>query len=369
MALKTVKRFDRSRIRLDGKKPNGAGALVLGAQVARTGIQVYKDSEGNKIREYRSPDEVFSEDSLATLGSIPVTVGHPRGEVNPQNWKLLSVGHVSEGRADRVDASPVSWLDADLVISDSDVQDSIDRGDLVEISMGYTVLLDHTPGETPDGEKYDALQKSIAFNHAALLPEGSARAGSDARLRLDGNQQVDEDDKMTVKSETPVKTVIVDGSEPVEVGSEKHLALVVKPHQDKAEALQAKADDLQAKLDEAESQLADAAEKLEGVFQASARKLVGDDYSFEGKARSQVYQDGIKAARPKFDIEGRTDSYLEALFQICLDDSAETSSKEDSEDYSQTQTQPNSATGTPVLTADQDYFNQMNEAFGRNGAE
>jgi uncharacterized protein len=153
-------------------------------------VQVYTDQLGRTVREYRPPETVFAEDSLATLGSIPVTEGHPPNGVTPSNHRQVSVGHVSDAPPARKNDGPTEWLETALVISDADTLRKVESGDLVEVSMGYMADVVHEPGVTPSGERYDAVQRNIRFNHLALLKDGHARAGSGARLRLDaaGNQ-------------------------------------------------------------------------------------------------------------------------------------------------------------------------------------
>jgi hypothetical protein len=61
-----------------------------------------------------------------------------------------------------------------------------------ELSLGYDLVLDETPGEW-NGQPYDAIQTGIVINHLAIVRE--ARAGEEARLNIDGkdneNNQTD----------------------------------------------------------------------------------------------------------------------------------------------------------------------------------
>jgi hypothetical protein len=71
------------------------GYLVATPRVARTGIQLYYGSElgltgddAKKVMKvFRSEDEVFKTDSLATYGFKPVTDDHPPVKVDVKNWK------------------------------------------------------------------------------------------------------------------------------------------------------------------------------------------------------------------------------------------------------------------------------------------
>jgi len=160
------------------------------ATIARTGVQTYRRADGTEVREYRAPEQVFSAESLATLGGIPITIGHP-GAVTPANYRQHAVGHVSDLPAQRKSDSGAEWVEAQLIVNDGETLARIDReqGD-VTISMGYTADVLAQPGVTPSGERYDALQTNVRFNHLALWPVGGPRAGAGARLRLDaaGNE-------------------------------------------------------------------------------------------------------------------------------------------------------------------------------------
>jgi|SRR5688572_19211523 len=184
MAL--VQRYDTGR--LSKATRTGAGGARVPASIARTGIQVYLDANGKQVREYRAPDVVFDQAALDSLASIPVTIGHP-GSVDAGNWRRHAVGHVTDAPPARRADGDVEWLDSAIVVQDAAALARIERGELVEVSMGYLADVVHEPGVTPSGEHFDAVQRGIKFNHLALLPLGGARAGSGARLRLDGNEE------------------------------------------------------------------------------------------------------------------------------------------------------------------------------------
>ncbi len=94
----------------------------------------------------------------------------------------------------------------------------IERGDRREISMGYTVELDHTPGTTPEGVRYDAIQRKPKINHCGLGPSGWGRHGPKVALRNDSAYCI---------SGTTMAKHRVDGIE-YEAGSEAHIQAVDK---------------------------------------------------------------------------------------------------------------------------------------------
>lgn len=154
--------------------------MRIPATPTRTGVLVYTNPDGSLRREYRPPAEVFHPDSLASLEGAAITIDHPTDMVTPETWKALSVGVSSRG------AEQGAWVGCSVDVLDASTMARVSPGgDLSELSCGYTCDLEMTPGVTPEGETYDAVQTNIRYNHIALLPVGWARAGRDARLRLD----------------------------------------------------------------------------------------------------------------------------------------------------------------------------------------
>lgn len=163
-ALRPAKRMPDGRLRVD-------------ALLARTGVQRYLMSDGTVRREYRPPDEVFDAASLATFEGATVTDDHPPGMVTPANARSFARGAVLG-----VPTRDGAHVAASLVINDADLISKMEAGKL-QVSCGYQCELDMTPGTSPDGEQYDAVQRRIVGNHVAIVDQG--RAGS-ARVRMDG---------------------------------------------------------------------------------------------------------------------------------------------------------------------------------------
>lgn len=175
--------FRRHTTRLDAQAltPTPSGGLrVERARLARIGLQRYRTADG-EIVEYRSPEEVFSPESLARYQDAAVTIWrHPDEDVTADNWKAIAHGHVA-GPAVR----DGDWVVAAVVISSAEAVQAVRRGDLLELSCGYDTDLLFKPGDY-QGQRYDALQTNIRINHLTLLPPGRARAGRGARLVTDG---------------------------------------------------------------------------------------------------------------------------------------------------------------------------------------
>ena len=162
------------------------GSIKVTGQLSRPGIFSYRNDNGTERREYRPGDEVFRKAALETFAAAPITVNHPRtasGQrlVNSDSWRQVAIGHLGENvREDN------GHVVADMYIRDSAAVTRIKNGDLRHISCGYNVDYDPTPGVTPEGQRYDGVQRNIRGNHVALLPNGIApRGGDQCVLRLD----------------------------------------------------------------------------------------------------------------------------------------------------------------------------------------
>ena len=189
--MRTVKRFDNHKI---GKNVHETpqGFLVIPAFTARTGIQFYKDENGKKLVEFRPADEVFSESSMSSLKTAVVTDGHPNEMVNPDNVDEHMVGHTNgTATREKIDGETEEFLGTHLVITHRDAIQAI-RAGKAELSNGYSVDLEFTPGEHK-GQKFDAIQRNIVNNHIAIVWRG--RAGNEVKLKLDRNDAILIDEK------------------------------------------------------------------------------------------------------------------------------------------------------------------------------
>lgn len=180
--------------RLDSSKRTAQGGLKLPAYVTRVGVLTYKNPDGTVTRELRHPDDVFKADSLATLAGAPVTIGHP-GKVTPDNHGRHSAGHVG----DVVEPKEEKYVATSLYVQDAKAVKGVESGNLLELSCGYDCDAIPEKGEY-NGEKYDARQTNIVYNHVALLPKDHGRAGSDVRIRFDGLT----DDEVSITKLTPL---------------------------------------------------------------------------------------------------------------------------------------------------------------------
>jgi len=171
----SVIRFDK--VSFDKPKKLSNGFLKVKASVTRTGVFKYVFPDGTERHELRLPEEVFKEDSLDSLSLSPLTLNHPETLVTSENAKSFTVGSV--GTDINKDSNKII---ATLMITDKAAVDAVEKGSHRELSCGYECELDFKAGEY-EGQRYDAIQRGIVYNHVALVPIG--RAGKDIRIHMD----------------------------------------------------------------------------------------------------------------------------------------------------------------------------------------
>lgn len=150
------------------KTPEGY-LICVDSVLARTGKQTYRrdevfhDSDDTEIEVDRKPEEVFSEQTLASFENKPITVEHPDCDVNCENYKTYSVGFVRDVHKGNVDGQDV--ILGTLVIQDAKTIDEIENGEHVELSCGYDCDIK---------DEKNPQQRNIRGNHVALCEQGRA---------------------------------------------------------------------------------------------------------------------------------------------------------------------------------------------------
>ena len=341
----TCFRYDVAPI--DKYELTSEGYLRAWATIARTGVQMYTDADGSIRREYRPEAEVASPESLASFAGKAITLEHPPVLLDSANTKDYQVGF--SGTEVVYDNG---FVRAVMTITDKDAIERIMRGDAKEVSAGYRVNYEATPGVTDNGENYDGIQKEINGNHIAVVRRG--RAGPQVKLHLDRLDAADpylinfiEDSSMTAK-------VNFDGAE-FEVSESVALAITKEREDAKMsyedmkkkydgmmseaskmkEEMDAMEKEMKGKMDAAEgradalSQELEAAKAdLEAAQQVNVDSLVEERialidkarisldsaFDFAGKNAREIMEASIKAVRGDADLSERSDDYVTAMF-------------------------------------------------------
>lgn len=282
--------------------------------IGRTGIMTYYNHDGTKRIEYRPPEEAFDADSLNSLMGKPVTIGH-KAMVSAANAAAVQpIGTVlSAGRQDG------NNIVADMVIYNLPTNAR-------ELSCGYNLDLDETPGTTPDGQHYDAVQRNIRYNHVAVVAKG--RAGV-ARLNMDGDQideEYDEGGNPTMNM-TKVRTdsgIEYDAAPEVKVYIEK---LLQERNDSKTamDKLQAKYDAAVSDLDKEKKANKDAMDQKDKEFTAAVKERVdmlevAKNHNIDKAdmmSNADIKKAVIKAVYgDSFNMDGKSDDYINAMFDM-----------------------------------------------------
>jgi hypothetical protein len=177
-------RLDSSR--LDRVREVSGGQYLVDAVVGVVGPLKYEAGElgpdAPAVVEYVDADTLFDPDSVESLRGAPVTIGHPPGGVGPDQPEAPVIGSVAD-----VIPDPASGvLRAVLRFWTRDAVEMAKNG-VEQLSLGYDVEDDGSPGVAPDGTAFDRRQVRRIYNHTAQVQR--ARAGHIARLRFDGKDR------------------------------------------------------------------------------------------------------------------------------------------------------------------------------------
>jgi hypothetical protein len=340
--VSTVIRFDAATLGQAKRTPQGF--LRATARLTRTGVLAYRQPDGTVRRELRRPEQVFHADSLATLNDAPLTDLHPKVMVTAENARELSLGHVSHASA-RADGKFVS---ADVVVTDAKmiaaIEGKVDGKTRSEISCGYKCKLIPGGGEW-NGERYDAEQVDIVYNHAGLGPKNWGRAGSECALRLDGNDDgfaLDASDAWVVDAadapddEEPkgkameLVTLKVDGidcqvpkecAQIVQKGLTTRDEAIAQAAKD-ATASKARLDALEGELDGTKTKLVaatdpkrfDAAVTERIALLDRAHAVLGAEAKLDSLSAREIKESVLKKVDPKATFENKSDEYVQGRF-------------------------------------------------------
>ena len=309
--MRNVQRYDSLQL-VAGAVIDTDGFMRDSPIVARTGVYEYRNPDGTIRREYRPADEVFASDALNSFRGKPITVLHPKkGKITADNAFGTAIGSIlSDGYP-----KDEKYVACDIVIF---APDKI--GKHRELSLGYRCDCEETPGVSPDGQAYDAIQRNIRINHLAVVPV--ARAGMKARLNCDGDEIIESEGTQNmskfkidgVEHEVPEAvanyiTALQSRADAAEAGltaTKETLAGVTASKtelQTKLDAMTGERDGVQGKLDAMTAErdsLKSKVDAAEADKKAAVDKAV-EDTKKEVKERAELEADAKKAKCDKTD--------------------------------------------------------------------
>lgn len=285
--MSKVARYDIHQL---GKpETTSQGFLRAPAGLTRSGIFAYRNPDGTTRVEYRPPEEVFHADSMASFEDAPVTDGHPARLLDSRTATKHAVGYVKD--TPRRDGNVVA---SRIVVQDAAVIDAVVSGKKRGLSCGYECDYDPTPGVTPDGERYDGVQRNIRGNHLAVVKYG--RAGPEATIRLDEGDAVmvtDSDPKKSPEPRTPK-----DKAMPVKVNLD---GITYTADDQLAQAVTVSIDKLTKRIDGLETQVK---EQQEQISKQTARADTAEADAKKAKERADELE---KPDRVQELVKARTD--------------------------------------------------------------
>ncbi len=329
-----------------GTRLTADGYLVADVRVARGGnVQRYLGREVGKpdlpfVDVYRPHEEVFAADAMRTFAHRPVTIEHPTEPVAADNWRDLAVGHTGEDVV-----RDGEFIRVPMMLMDRRAIDAVASGKR-EISMGYISRLEFTEGTAPNGSSYQAIQRDLRMNHAAIVDQG--RAGPQCRIgdwvapENGFNQPQPKEQSMTDANRT---ALVVDG---LTVSIEARDAQIVQRHIDKLTSdnasLQTRIADMEKKAkedaEEKEAEFAkkdaalddlkakvlsdadiDARVQARGDLIATARAIVGD-VDFKGRPDADIRKTVVVTKLGDAAIAGKAQAYIDARFDILAEAAA-----------------------------------------------
>lgn len=338
------------------------GYLRAWATIARTGVQMYSDANGGTRREYRPEKEVASPESLASFAGKAVTLEHPPILLDSANTKNYQIGF--SGTEVVYDNG---FVRAVMTITDKDAIEKIMRGDVKEVSAGYRVEYDPTPGVTENGENYDGTQRAINGNHIAVVRRG--RAGPQVKLHLDRLDAASPQLLPNKEDPSMIAKINFDGAE-FEVSESVALAITkeredakmsyedmkkkydammseaskMKEEMDAMEkTMKGKCDAAEGRADALEQELADTKAELESAKQINIDSLVEERlalidkarisldsaFDFTGKDAREIMEAAIKTVRgDALNLSERSDDYVQAMFDTLADARSDSTTEE-----------------------------------------
>lgn len=331
-----VRRYDRQALRTKARKDAGTGFLHVDASLTRApAVFPYRCADGSIRREYRPADHVFAQANLDSVRHAVVTDEHPPTKVNTANVKRYAVGH-GDGNVRTAN----DHLHNGLIVQDDALIAKMERGDQVQVSLGYDCDLIMRPGIHTDSQgrqwPYDAIQTNHRTNHIAIVQTG--RAGSSVRVHMDSTDAVQEDETTMDPSKIENKLTSVDAdSARVKVGNieltlptaQAQAVATEQARADEAIAVEAKrADEAEGKLtaitkerDDLKTDSDDDAKMHDRVIARVALVTKAQPHfdakewpAMATKTDSEIMRAVVGKAHADIDLTDRSDDYVQALF-------------------------------------------------------
>lgn len=312
------------------RKFKDSGQMIAPCSIARTGVMSYLAKECGDAFKDRDPmsivkiatlaEDLFCKDSIESYRSAPITVGHPEDDVNTENSKDLV-----KGMLEGLPLRDGELLSATLVLNDADAI-SITKQSDSQLSSGHTARLVLCDAAVTG---YDAKKTHIRCNHVAIVPRG--RAGTDVRIAdadavaeevfvepvfdAEGNEVKPVEVPAAVVPEVVVEPVAAEVVEPVAVALGDAAALAIEVAQLTVKLEDAQAEIKTLKLIDIDTLVQERLELVSNVLK------LADGIVVVGKSEMELKREVVAKCRDA-DMTGKSDAYIEARYEVLLEDAA-----------------------------------------------
>jgi len=318
-----LQRYDTSYIKDYRETPEGY--LTVNVPITRPGVFPYQRQDGTVQMEAKLPEEIFSDRTIYSARSKPVTDGHPNEPVTIDNYQTYAKG------MSHTDSRVEDFkLYISLTVTDKALIEKIHEG-YNEISIGFLSDVVAESG-TYNGDQYEYAQRNVEINHIAIVEKG--RAGPEVAIRADSDAwQIDEkggNNKM-VKIKIEGTDYEVDPAVKAHIDALKAQKETAKVKGDSADALQGRLDALDLTIQAKDQEIATlkeqvlSADELDKQVEVrvklidASKPLLGDSFDFTGKTDREIKEAVISTTKQDFKGDGKSDDYINAFFDATVE--------------------------------------------------
>jgi len=336
------------------------GFMRANVVFSRTGIQKYYGFElgvqGDKANDifqvYRPPEEVFHPQALASLQSIPVTDDHPTEDVTATNFRKYARGWTGETVTQDGD-----FVVGKVVLTDHETIGKYKNGKK-EVSVGYGIELEFKDGQTPKGESYQVIQRSIRGNHVALVDAGRCEGAcrildasgkcqdcgkpQDASCNCHGGEEMSGTPGQTptlVSRTVDGLTIQVtdQGAQVIDkllgqladakTATDTAVAALETAQKEHTKAIETKDGEIAGlKAQVPDAAALDALATARADMIARVKTILGDSYDPKGKTNAQMVKDAVENKLGADGVKDKSEDFLNGVFATMSADAAQDSS-------------------------------------------
>jgi len=301
------------------------GYLTVNVPITRPGVFPYQRQDGTVQMEAKLPEDIFSDRTIYSARSKPVTDGHPDVPVTVDNYQSYAKG------MSHTDSRVEDFkLYISLTVTDKALIEKIHDG-YNEISIGFLSDVVAESG-TYNGDQYEYVQRNVEINHIAIVEKG--RAGPEVAIRSDSDAwQIDEKGGNTEMAKIKIEGTEyeVDPAVKTYIAALKAKEETAKVKGDSADALKGRLDALDVTLKAKDQEIATLKEKSLSADELdkkveervalinASHPILGDSFDFTGKSEREIKEAVISTAKAEFKGDGKSDEYINAFFDATVE--------------------------------------------------